>query len=139
ALVGASLGVPPALAALRLTRAPRALVLIDGAAGLQDQLRAELRAALRPRALAAPLAALAYRLVRPLEPALQAEAAAGLPVLMINAADDERMPRAGVERLRASIPNAVCMSRPGKHIRPGASVEIAAVASRVASWLEALA
>jgi len=138
AVFGVSLGVPPALAALRLTRAPRALALIDGAAGLQDLFDAELRTAVRPRALAAPIAALAYRLVRPLEPALNADAAAGLPVLMINAADDELMPHAGVQRLRAGIPQATYETRPGKHIRPSARAEIAALTARAASWLNGL-
>jgi hypothetical protein len=138
ALFGVSLGVPPALAALRLTRAPRALALIDGAAGLQDLFGAELRTAVRPRALAAPIAAVLYRLVRPLEPALNADAAAGLPVLMINAADDELMPHAGVQRLRAGIPQATYETRPGKHIRPSARAEIAALTARAAAWLDGL-
>jgi hypothetical protein len=88
--------------------------------------------------LAAPIAALLYRLVRPLEPALNAEAAAGLPVLMINAADDELMPHAGVQRLRAGIPRATYEARPGKHIRPGAQTQIAALTLRAAAWLEGL-
>lgn len=74
AVLGASLGVPPAVAALRLPPAPHALVLIDGAADLEVLLRAALIRERVPGALAAPLAALGFRLIRPLEPSLHAGA-----------------------------------------------------------------
>src|SRR5262249_17529491 len=83
ALLGVSLGAPAALAALRMTRTPDALVLIDGSADIEGLLRAELVRAIRPRALAAPIAALGYQLGRPLEPLLNADAAATLPVLLV--------------------------------------------------------
>ncbi|OGF16603.1 MAG: hypothetical protein A2W00_02090 [Candidatus Eisenbacteria bacterium RBG_16_71_46] len=137
-LVGASLGVPATLAALRLTRVPAALVLIDGAADLELLLRTELAGAVRPRLLAAPIAALGFRLARPLEPALNAGAADGMPILLINARDDERLPRAAVERLRASFPAADRRWRDDRHLLPQRGAPIEAMAGEVIAWLDGL-
>ena len=138
ALLGASLGVPPALAALRLTRAPRALVLVDGAADLRALLETGLEREQIPAVLAAPLAALGSRLVRPLEPSLHVGAAARLPVLLINGEADEFLPRAAVRRLQQGLPHARVRWRPGPHLRPGRAQLIADLASEVVGWLETL-
>lgn len=138
ALLGVSLGAPVAIAALRMTRTPDALVLIDGSANLEAMLRAELVRAVRPRWLAWPLAALGYRLGRPLEPLLNTQVAASLPVLLVNARDDELMPRAGVEALRAALPGATVVERPGKHVRPEDREGLADLAATVVAWLDRL-
>lgn len=138
ALLGASLGVPPAAAAMLLTRRPAALVLLHGSADLQALLRAELERALRPRWLATPLAALAYRLIRPLEPSLHGRAAAGVPTLIVNAERDERLPRAGVLRLHRAYPGASIRWQQGVHMRPRRAETIAALAAQVAAWLDSL-
>jgi hypothetical protein len=138
AVMGVSLGAPTALAALRLTHAPRALVLIDGSANVEAMLRAELARAVRPRWLAGPIAALGYRLGRPMEPLLNAGAAAHLPVLLINATGDERIPRAGVEALQRELPQATIVERPGRHVRPEDREGVAALSAIVIAWLDRL-
>jgi pimeloyl-ACP methyl ester carboxylesterase len=134
-LLGASLGVPPALAALRLTRAPDALVLIDGAADLRALLAAGLARERCPPWLVAPAAALAFRLVRPLEPALNAEAAANLPVLVMNSDADPLLPRATIARLHDALPRADIRVRRGGHLSPRRLDVIAALATEVDEWL----
>jgi len=137
-LVGASLGAPPALAALRLTRVPDALVLLDGAADLGALIRAGLMHEGWPAAKAAPTAALAYGLVWPLEPSLHTAAAARLPVLLINGLHDERLPRACVDKLRASLPSATVRWRKGGHLDPGQPDMIARITAEAEGWLRAL-
>ena len=136
ALLGASLGVPAAVAALRLTREPEALVLVDGAADLERVLDAGLRREGWPRPLAGPLASLAYRSVLPLEPALNARAAAGRRVLIINAAHDQLLPRRAIERLHAAFPGAEIRWREGAHIDARQGSTSAATAREVEAWLE---
>src|SRR5262249_23946728 len=138
ALMGVSLGAPAALAALRMTRTPDALVLIDGSADIEGMLRAELARAIRPHALAAPIAALGYRLGRPREPLLNADAASTLPVLLVNARDDERIPRSGVEALRRAFPRATIVERTGKHVRPEDREGVAELTATVVVWLDSL-
>lgn len=137
ALLGASLGAPPAVAALRLTRTPAALVIVDGAADLETLLRVGLLREGCPRWLARPAAALAYRLARPLEPALNAPAAAGRRVMLVNAERDEYLPRRCILRLHAAFPGATVLWRTEPHIRPGRRGDIAAMARDVDAWLEA--
>ncbi|MFI5370599.1 MAG: hypothetical protein ACHQ52_03500, partial [Candidatus Eisenbacteria bacterium] len=89
ALLGASLGAPPTIAALALTR-PDALVIVDGAADLRALLRSETSRALgggKVAALLAPAAgALAARLVSSLEPERHGAEAHGIPTLVLDAA-----------------------------------------------------
>jgi len=138
AVLGASLGVPPALAAVRLTRRVDALVLVDGAADLDDLLRAGLERVPVAPWLAAPLAALAARLIRPLEPLLNAPAAAGLPVLLMNSEQDELMPAADVRRLHAGLPWAEVRWRPGRHLRPHRGATIDELTREALAWLQGL-
>ncbi len=137
AILGASLGVPPALAAVRLTRHLDALVLVDGAADLDDLLRAALERVPVSPVLAVPMAALAARLIRPLEPALNAPAAARLPVLLMNSEHDELMPAADVRRLHACLPWAEVRWRPGRHVRPHRGRTIEELTGEALAWLSA--
>ncbi len=135
ALLGASLGAPPALAALRLTPRPAALVLVDGAADLRALMAAGLARLGVPSPLASPLAALGARFVRPLEPSLHLRAAARLPVLLVNSEQDELLPARAVRELHAGLPRADTLWRPGAHVRPGQAREIAAMTAEVTAWL----
>lgn len=137
-LLGASLGVPSALAALRLPVGPDALVLLDGGADLALLLRAGLERERIPGGPARSLAAVAARLIAPLEPARNAPAAARLPVLVINSEDDERVPRAAAVRLHASLPGADIRWRPGRHVRPRRGPEITGLTAEVSAWLARL-
>ncbi len=135
ALLGVSLGVPPTLASLRLAGPPAALVLVHGAADLELLLRHDLGSHLEPRWLARPIAALAFRLIRPLEPAYHFDAAAGIPALLIEAKDDERLPRAAIEHLKRGLPHAEVMVLDGPHLRPTRAELIATITARAMAWL----
>jgi dienelactone hydrolase len=137
ALVGVSLGVPPAVSVLRLTPRPAALVLLHGAADLRALLRHGLVRQGVPGALAMPLAALAARLVRPLEPSLHASAAGSRPVLLINAASDPLLPAATVERLHRLFPAAEVRWRAGLHGARERRAIIAEATREVQAWLAA--
>jgi hypothetical protein len=138
ALLGASLGVPPALAALRIAEAPDALLLLDGFAGIEDVLRSDLESMKHPRAQAAALAALAARLIHPLEPARHFDAAANLPTLVMNAEHDERLPRATVQALHDGLPHADHRWRADTHVGPGRALAIAGMALEASAWLDSL-
>ena len=135
ALVGVSLGVPPAVAALRLTRRPAALALVHGAADLSLLLRRGLEREGVPPMLAVPLAALGARLIRPLEPALHAAAVAERPVLLINAAPDPLLPAAAVRRLHRLFPAADVRWRRGLHGARDRRAVVAEVTGEVEAWL----
>ncbi len=138
ALLGVSLGVPPAIAATRLTERPAALVLLHGAADLSAQLEAGLVREGTPRWCAAPLAALGARLVQPLEPAGHAAVARARPVLIVNAAKDPLLPAHAVTRLHALFPAAEVRWREGIHLVPDRRAAIAGLTDEVAVWLAAL-
>jgi dienelactone hydrolase len=137
ALLGASLGAPPTLAALRLSGSPDALVLVDGFADLGAALRHGLVREGCPRPLAAPLAALGARLLDPLEPARHAHAIE-VPVLAFGATRDERLPRASVERLHTLLPGAALRWRADTHVLPERRDLIATLARSAAAWLDSL-
>jgi len=136
-VVGASLGVPTALAALRLTSIPKALVLLDGGADLELMMRAGLEHEGWLSAAAAITAAGAYQWVWPLEPMLNAPAAAQVPVLVMNSTDDERVPRAAALKLQASLPHATVHWRSGPHVLPSAKDVIWRLTHEVDVWLRA--
>ena len=135
ALVGVSLGVPPAVSALRLTRRPATLVLLHGAAGLRGPLRHGLVRQGVPGVVAWPLAALGARLIHPLEPSLHAAAAGERPVLIVNAADDPLLPAAAVEALHRLFPAAEVRWRAPLHGASRRSEAIAAATREVEGWL----
>jgi pimeloyl-ACP methyl ester carboxylesterase len=137
ALLGASLGAPPSIAALSLSTVPDALVLVDGFAGLAAALRVGLERETRPRWAARPLAALAARLLSPLEPERH-RAALGLPALVVNAAHDERLPRESIERLHALLPHATVRVRADTHVLPERLALIAELARSASAWLDSL-
>jgi predicted alpha/beta-hydrolase family hydrolase len=137
ALMGASLGAPPTVAAMRLSAAPDALVLVDGFAEIGASLRHGLVREGCPRPLATPLAAFGARLADPLEPARHA-AAIEVPVLVVNATRDERLPRVAVERLHALLPAATVRWRADTHVLPERADLIAGLAHEAAGWLDSL-
>jgi hypothetical protein len=141
ALIGASLGVPPTVAALPLANVD-ALVLVDGAADLRRLLRSEvgteLGRGMAARALAPIAASLGARLLSPLEPAHHGSFARALPVLFVDAEEEERYPPECVTRLHATFPHAAHARHPGKHIRPEDKSQVAAVIVAVATWLDTL-
>jgi fermentation-respiration switch protein FrsA (DUF1100 family) len=136
-MVGASLGAPPVLASLRLTPLPDAVVLVDAGADLELLVRDALR---REGWLGGPAsltAAGAFQWLWPLEPALNAPAAAGLPVLVLNSTGDERVPRASAAKLHASLPHATVRWREGPHLRPSQAGVIRRIVGEVNAWLGA--
>ena len=137
-VVGASLGVPPALAALRLTSVPAAVVLVDGGADLEMMIRAGLEREHWVSAAAALSAAGAMQWLWPLEPMLNAPVAARLPVLLMNSTSDERVPRASVVKLQASLPHATIRWRSGPHLRPSQKDVFSRLTREVDAWLRAL-
>lgn len=141
ALLGASLGVPPTVAALSLAR-PDALVLVDGAADLEELLRSETARALgggEPGAtLAPPAAALAARLLSSLEPARYGGAGQGIATLLVDAERDERYPRACIERLHATFPHAALATHPGRHMRPEDLRQVISIVRTTWRWLGGL-
>ncbi len=138
ALLGASLGVPPALAALALTDSPKALVLIHGAADLEGLVRHALEGRVRPGALRAFLAAYVARLVHPLEPALHLERAVRVPTLIISAGADEWLHPSGVAMLETGIPAASIVRHGGGHVLPKQRELIAEISRDVMGWLDRL-
>ncbi len=136
-LVGASLGVPPALAALRLTGAPDAVVLLDGGADLEMLIRAGLEREGWYRGAASLSALAAFHWIWPLEPTLNSQAAARIPVLLVNSSSDERVPRASISKLHAGLPHATVRWRPGSHIRPSQHDVIARLTRDADAWLRA--
>ena len=137
-LVGASLGVPPALAALRLTSVPAAVVLVDGGADLELMIRAGLAREHWVSGAAALAAAGAMQWLWPLEPELNAPVAARLPVMLMNSVSDERVPRAAVQKLQASLPHAEIRWRSGPHLRPSQKDVFARLTREVDAWLRGL-
>ena len=138
ALMGVSLGVPPAVAALRLAR-PDALLLADGIADFAVQLEREARH-LAPRPFSSPplsgaLAALGARLLEPLDPIRHGAAASGVPVLLIEATGDTRIVRACRERLRATFPHATVRSHDRDHVLGRGRQGVAAIVSDAHQWL----
>lgn len=141
ALVGASLGVAPTVAALSLAR-PEATVLVDGAADLPRLMRSEIARELgrgpMVRALAVAAAALGGRLLDPLEPARHGLASPATAVLLVDAEQEERYPPECVARLHATFPRATRATHPGGHVRPTHERDLAAVAEAAGRWLDAL-
>ncbi len=136
ALIGVSLGAAPSIAAARLSR-PDALIVVDGAADLERLLASEVSRTASP-AVAPPAAALAARLIAPLEPSRHAAALAGVPMLLVDAADDRRFPRECVARLHAEYPHAKREVHPDGHVRPEHSAQMRAIVHDAWSWLESL-
>lgn len=137
ALVGVSLGVPPALAAARWAEGVSALVLIDGGADFERVLRRDLEGLVEPRWIAPPLARAGAWAVAPLEPEHHAEAVSHLRVLLVNARRDERLPAECIARLHQLLPRAAAIWREDVHVGPHRAGAIAALVRDGLAWLEA--
>jgi len=139
ALLGASLGVPPTVAALPIANAD-ALVLVDGAADLRRLLHSETSRVLGGGpvglGLAAVSAPFAAWLLSPLEPARRTPGERDIPTMLVDAEDEERLPRECVARLHARFPRATRATHPGKHIRPEDREQLEALMQAVWRWLE---
>src|SRR5262245_44552991 len=142
ALVGASLGVPPAVAAVSLVR-PDGLALVGGGADLARLMRSEVERSMGGGPLAAGTAALAGPLgawmLAPLEPSRAAQAARDLPTLLVDAEDEERFPPECIEKLHASFPHATRATHPGRHMRPEERQQMNVIMSTVWDWMGGLA
>ena len=134
-LLGVSLGVPTAVAALQLTRAPDALILLDGGADLRVMIEAGLRREGVHRALVPIASRIAARLIRPLEPSLHRGVDAGMRVLMINGRNDEFVPLPSAELLHRTFPAGEVRWRDDVHVRPSRLDRIAALALEALLWL----
>lgn len=138
AMVGASLGVPPTVAALPLVRAD-ALVLVGGAADLGRLLRSETARALGGGPIAAGAATLAAPLgawlLGPLEPSGVVVAARAIPTLLVDAESEERLPRACVERLHSAFPHATRALHPGAHLRPEDEHQMSVILDTAWDWM----
>ena len=138
ALIGASLGVPPTVAALPLARVD-ALVLVDGAADLERLLRSEAVRELGEGWVAAGLAGIsapvAAWMLSPLEPSRHAAAAREAPTLLVDAERETRIPRACVTALHAAFPHASRATHPGGHLRPEDPRQMRSILATVWRWL----
>ncbi len=138
ALLGASIGVAPALAALELTDVPGAVVLVDGAADIECLMRHVLAGHVRPALARALLAAYGARLVFPLEPALHLDKAARIPTLVLSAVSDERLPAPAIDALLAGMPAANVVMHGGGHILPERPALIRELTNEIVRWLDGL-
>jgi hypothetical protein len=140
ALVGASLGVPPTVAAMRQANVD-ALVLIDGAADLGRLLYAEAGRSLGERTFTARFAQACSPVVAwvlaPLEPSRRHPSERAIPTLIIDAEDEERLPRACVTALHQRFPHATLATHPGAHMRPENPEQMEAILRAVWDWLAA--
>jgi len=136
-VVGASLGVPPAVAALRLTSKPRACALVHGAADLQSMFRHATRAHV-PRPFDALAAMLAARWIRPLEPRVHADSLRDVPFLIVNATDDDKWPREAIAALHDAFPWATVHWQDGRHMRSVRGPMIESLTHEIKAWLDAI-
>ncbi len=88
--------------------------------------------------LTPPTASLAARLLSSLEPSRYAEAARGIPTLLIDAALEQRYPPECVARLRATFPHAALAAHPGWHLRPEDRPQVAGIVQAAWQWLRGL-
>lgn len=141
ALMGVSLGVPPAVAALRITEAD-ALLLADGPADFATQLERDARRTL-PWPLSQPpfagaLGALGARLLEPLDPLRHGDVAPHTPTLLVEAAGDTRIPRSCRDQLRAAFPHATIRVQERDHVLGSRRQGVAAIVRDAHAWLRSL-
>ena len=118
--VGVSLGAPFAVIAGAMDRRIARVWAVHGAGGIYAPLEFNLRRQLGSRAGSVPLAAFGAVLLsgERLAPERWAPAIAPRPLVMINALDDERIPRHSVERLyRSAAEPKEMIWMPGAHVR----------------------
>lgn len=123
--VGVSLGAPFAVIAGAMDPRISRVWAVHGAGGIYAPLEFNLRRQLGSRAGSIPVAALASVLLsgERLAPERWAAEIAPRPLVMINAVDDERIPRHSVERLyRSAAEPKEMIWVPGAHVRSEAEV-----------------
>jgi hypothetical protein len=108
---------------------------VDGGADLELMMREGLVHEGWVAPAAAITAAGAYQWLWPLEPSLNAPAVGKLPVMLMNSASDERVPRAAILKLQASLPQAAVRWRPEPHVQPGQKTVIERLTHEVNAWL----
>jgi hypothetical protein len=118
--VGVSLGAPFVTMAAALDRRIDRVWAVHGSAGSYKPIEFNLRRQLGTRAASVPIAALATMLISGprLAPERWVQRIAPRPFVMINASDDERIPRSSIELLYATAgePKEIIW-RPGAHVR----------------------
>ena len=118
--VGVSLGAPFAIIASAMDSRISRVWAVHGAGGIYAPLEFNLRRQLGSRAFSVPVAVIASVLLsgEQLAPERWAPEIAPRPLLMINALDDERIPRESVERLyRTAAEPKEMIWLPGAHVR----------------------
>ncbi|MDO8665294.1 MAG: alpha/beta hydrolase [Gemmatimonadales bacterium] len=135
--IGASLGVPGVVAWASGDPRPRAVALLFGGGNMRlvwdSRLEEEITWIPLRRVTAAALAFL----LRPLEPTRWVGLIAPRPLLLVNGADDEWIPRRSVEALyqAAGEPKRVVWVG-GRHLRPDDAALLSALNDSTTRWLE---
>lgn len=103
-IVGVSLGAPFVIIAGALDNRITRVWSVHGTGGIYEPLEFNLRRQVGPRVFSVPLAALSATLLagERLAPERWVSRIAPRPIVMINALDDQRLPRPAVERLHAA-------------------------------------
>lgn len=136
AAVGASLGVPFVSAWAARDHRVAAAALVMGGAGLGDLFAANLGGQVRIAALRRPVGVLLAWLLGPLEPARTVPGIAPRPLLVIGAADDQRVPRTATRRLflAAGQPKTILWFG-GRHMQPADTALLGAVTDSTLGWI----
>lgn len=137
--IGASLGVPFVAAWAAEDRRARAVALVYGGGDLGTVFEINLRGRVRVGWLRRFIARSAARLLGALEPTRTAGRIAPRPLLVIGAADDERIPRPSVEALfRAARGPKTLRWFGGRHMEPTETALLEAVTNATTAWLDSI-
>ena len=135
--IGASLGVPGVVAWASGDQRPRAVALLFGGGNLRLVWDSRLDEEITWRPLRGVTAAALGYVLRPLEPTRWVGLIAPRPLLLVNGADDEWIPRRSVEALyqAAGEPKRVIWVG-GRHLRPDDAALLEALNDSTTRWLE---
>jgi len=136
-VLGASFGVPFAVLAAALDRRLDGLVLIHGAADLEELIDWNLRRKIGFTPLRKITSYILGTLTAPFEPSAYIDRLAPRPLLMVNSRDDEKIPGLYVNRLyqKAKEPKEIVWLDSG-HIHPSNRKLIDSLTLIVSNWLE---
>ncbi|MBI1722895.1 MAG: hypothetical protein HYR48_03175 [Gemmatimonadetes bacterium] len=136
--VGASLGVPGVVAWASRDPRPKAVALLYGGGNQRLIWYSRLASRIPSRPLRGATAAGLALLLRPLEPTRWVPRIAPRPLLLVNGADDEWIPRQAVEALYAAAgtPKRVIWVS-GRHMRPDDVALLKELSDSTTSWLRA--